>query len=64
MTTFHLRDFRQRQGVSQAWLARKLGIHRATLARYENGITEPPPSLCYQLAHLFRYPIEEVIPKQ
>lgn len=64
MTTLDLRSFRKAQGVSQAWLADKLGIHRVTIARYEEGITKPPRSFYFQLAHVFRYPIEKILPEE
>ncbi len=56
-----LRKFRQSHGVSQDWLAQKMGIHRITLARYELGKTDPPESFYYHVAYIFRLPVEEVI---
>jgi DNA-binding XRE family transcriptional regulator len=61
LMTTSLKDFRKNQGVSQAWLAERIGIHRVTLARYEDGRTKPPASFYYQLAYLFRYPVDEVL---
>lgn len=59
---FHsLRHFRQQQGVSQAFIAEQLGIHRATYMNYELGRRTPPRSFYYQLAHVFRLPVEEVL---
>jgi len=55
-----LKKFREEQGVSQAWLAQKMGIHRVTIARYEDGRSTPPQSFYYQLAHLFRFEVEEI----
>ena len=62
MTT--LKQFREARGVSQTWLAGQLGIHRVTLARYEAGRTAPPKSFYYQLAHFFRFPVEDVLPPE
>lgn len=57
-----LRQFRQQQGVSQAFVASKLGIHRATFMNYELGRRKPPQSFYYHLAHVFRLPVESVLP--
>lgn len=60
---FHtLRQFRLQQGVSQSFIAKHLGIHRVTYMNYELGRTQPPQSFYYQLAHLFRLPVESVLP--
>ncbi len=57
-----LKQFREKNGISQAWLAEKMGIHRATLARYESGEIHPPRSFFFQLAHVLRFPVEDVLP--
>ena len=39
-----IRDARKRKGITQDELAKKLGINRATLSRYETGAIDPPMS--------------------
>lgn len=56
-----LKNLRIENGVSQVFLAKKLGIHRTTLMSYEIGRTHPPKSIYYQLAHVFRLPVESVL---
>ena len=58
-----IKSIREQRGVSQAWLAHQLDIHRATLHNYEAGITEPPVSIYYQLAHIFHMQVDEVMPQ-
>ena len=57
-----LKQFRLHEGVSQSFIANRLGIHRVTYMKYELGRTKPPRSFYYQLAHEFRYPTEQIIP--
>jgi DNA-binding XRE family transcriptional regulator len=57
-----LKHFRHKQGVSQLFIANKLGINRATYMNYELGRRRPPQSFYYQLAHIFRLPVEDVLP--
>lgn len=56
-----LRQFRLHEGVSQSFVAKKLGIHRVTYMNYELGRTKPPRSFYFQLAHEFRYPPEQIL---
>lgn len=62
MTFTSLRSLRRQQGVTQAFVANKLGINRITYMQYELGRTHPPRSFFYQLAHIFHLPLEEVLP--
>jgi transcriptional regulator with XRE-family HTH domain len=55
-----LAEFRKTRGVSQYWLAEHMSLTPVTISRYENGITNPPPSFYYQLAYIFRYKPEEL----
>ena len=43
MTKFaeRLREARQRKGVTQWWMAKKLNIHRTTYTKYETTDVEP-----------------------
>lgn len=56
-----LRELRRQHGVSQAFIAKSLGINRITYMQYELGRTHPPRSFFYQLAHVFHLPVEEVL---
>ena len=51
-----LRFLRQREQWSQSDLGTKLGVHRATLARWETGEADPPYEIAEQLAELFGVP--------
>lgn len=62
MSFTNLRQFRLHQGVSQSFMAKRLGIHRVTYMNYELGRSHPPASFYYQLAHEFRYPVEQILP--
>lgn len=50
-------------GASQTWLAEKMDLTQATIARYEAGIHTPPDSFYYQLAHIFRHTPKELSQK-
>lgn len=41
---------RKRAGMTQAELAKKIGICRATLAKYETGCIDPPSSMLEKIA--------------
>jgi transcriptional regulator with XRE-family HTH domain len=51
-----LRFLRQREQWSQSDLGTKLGVHRATLARWETGEADPPYEIAEQLAEMFGVP--------
>ncbi|ODT79829.1 hypothetical protein ABS71_00685 [bacterium SCN 62-11] len=48
-----LRYLRRKEQWSQSDLGDKLGVHRATLARWETGEAEPPYEVVEQMAELF-----------
>jgi putative transcriptional regulator len=56
-----IRQLRERNGISQTWLAKELGIHRATLWGYENAKSNPPKSVLFHAAHLLRVSPDELI---
>lgn len=56
-----LKKIRESRGISQAWLAQQLGIHRVTLARYESGIAKPSKSLLFHTAYLLHISPKELL---
>lgn len=54
MTKFaeRLREARQRKGVTQWWMAKKLNIHRTTYTKYETGAAQPDLDCFYQIVQL------------
>jgi transcriptional regulator with XRE-family HTH domain len=54
----YLRLIRSRLEMTQAELARRLGIERRTVLRYENGIFKIPPRI---LAEAMRMAAEEYV---
>ena len=59
----NLQEFRKNQGVSQQWLAEKMGLTQLTISRYERGETTPQESFWYQLAYIFRFTPKELSEK-
>lgn len=45
MTNDELKQWREKQGYSQATLAKALGVHVMTISKWERGIREIPPFL-------------------
>ena len=56
-----LRALRLRQGFRQEDVAARLAVSQATLARWENGRSTPPPSALHELCFLLRASEEEFI---
>ena len=56
MTNFAniLKNLRTRRGISQADLARLLGVGRSTIASYENGTRKPDHETLLQIAACFQ----------
>ena len=55
-----LRDLRADRGWSQGDLAERLGVSRQTVNAIENEKYDPSLPLAFQIARLFRRPIEEL----
>lgn len=51
-----IRFLRQKEQWSQSDLGIKLGVHRATLARWETGEADPPYKVVKQMAEIFGVP--------
>lgn len=45
---------REKKGISQAVLAKKIGVHEQTLSRYERGINEIPADVLIKIADFLR----------
>jgi putative transcriptional regulator len=56
----NLRDLRAEREWSQADLAEKLQVSRQTINAIETGRYDPSLPLAFQIAELFKRPIEEI----
>ncbi|MCL2862343.1 MAG: helix-turn-helix domain-containing protein [Firmicutes bacterium] len=41
MTKLRIKELREAKGLSQAQLAKEIGLNHRTISQYERGITEP-----------------------
>jgi putative transcriptional regulator len=51
---------RAREGLTQAELAKKVGVRRETISFVENGEYNPSLLLAVRIARVFREPVEDV----
>lgn len=49
-----IRDARKKLNLTQDDLAAKLGVNRATISKYENGVIDMPPSQARELARILK----------
>ena len=56
-----LREIRKARGISQTELARRTGIHRTLIARYEAGLTMPSAAKIVRIAAALGCTVEELI---
>jgi transcriptional regulator with XRE-family HTH domain len=49
-----IKELREKKGVSQVVLAKKIGVHEQTLSRYERGINEIPADVLIKIADFLR----------
>lgn len=56
----HLRELREKQGLTQEDLAAKVGVSRQTIISLEKGKYNPSILLAHQLARVFVLHIEDV----
>lgn len=49
-----IRDARKKLNLTQDDLAAKLGVNRATISKYENGVIDIPPSQARELARILK----------
>ena len=49
----NIKSIREKKGIKQNYMAKKLGIHNSTLAKYESGDREPDNEILNKIAELF-----------
>ena len=57
----NIRDLREKNDMSQAELAAKIGKSRAAVSQYEHGDTIPRMGVIEEMARVFRVPKSEII---
>ena len=67
MLSRNLRILAHRKGITQADLARSVGLHRTQIRRYMDGTSHPPPVYLYRIclffkvdARILHQPLEEL----
>ncbi|TRO51457.1 transcriptional regulator [Candidatus Bathyarchaeota archaeon] len=55
-----IKELRARDGLTQADLAKKVGVRRETISFVENGEYNPSLLLAARIARIFKEPIENV----
>lgn len=55
-----LKELRTKKNMSQEQVARVLNVSRATIAKWEDGVTEPKYSKAVDLAKLFGVPLDKL----
>lgn len=58
--TNSIREHREQRGITQAELARRVGVTRQTLLAIEGGKYSPTLELAFQIAGVFEVPLDEV----
>lgn len=56
-----IREYRERHGLSQEELARRLGIDRSSVAKWESGCNIPRLTHLLELAKIFRCSVDELV---
>ncbi len=56
-----LKQLRERAGLNQAELAKRLGVDQGSVSRWENGRSEPSISMAVPLATALGVPVEALI---
>lgn len=56
---YNIRKFRKERGVTQAELAKNIGVSRSTIAKYENGERTPSLSTLQKIADFLKISISE-----
>jgi putative transcriptional regulator len=59
----HVKEYRQRLGLSQEALARELGVSRQTIVNIERGLSEPRVLLAIALAAALGVAIQDLFRK-
>jgi putative transcriptional regulator len=55
-----IKEFRARLDLTQADLAKLVGVRRETIVHLENGKYNPSLKLAYDISQVFEVPIEEI----
>ena len=55
-----LKELRTKKNMSQEQVARVLNVSRATIDKWEDGVTEPKYSKAAELAKLFGVPLDKL----
>lgn len=55
-----LKELRTKRNFSQEYVARMLKVSRATIDKWEGGVTEPKYSKAVELAKLFGVPLDKL----
>ncbi len=56
-----LKAARERKRMTQAALAKKVGVHQVTIARLETGVRRPSMDLLQKLAKVLRVKVAELL---
>ena len=56
-----IREYRELYGLSQEELARRLGIDRSSVAKWESGCNKPTLNHLLELSKIFRCTIDDLI---
>lgn len=56
-----LRKAREKRGLTQAELAKRVGVTRVTIAYLETGKRQPSMDLLHRLAKALRVPVERLL---
>jgi len=56
-----LQKARKREKLTQAALAKKVGVHQVTIARLETGVRRPSADLLQRLAKALRVKMEDLL---
>ncbi len=56
-----LKKARERRKLTQAALAKKVGVHQVTIARLETGVRRPSADLLQRLAKVLKVKMEDLL---
>jgi DNA-binding XRE family transcriptional regulator len=57
----HIREIRERRGLTQQQLADRVGKKRSTIAMYEGGRIDIPVRVLCRIAHILKVPVGQLI---
>ena len=58
--TYWRSTLNQGKGISQAHLARKIGVGRSFVTKLEKGISQPSAELMFRISRYFKQPVEAI----